>query len=175
VDTLFTALRVIVSLAVVVGLLWFVQRKSVRWTRKKTPEKISVLGKQSLGSKAHVLIVEADGTRFILGVTERGVSVLKSRDAVSFADELAEAGHEGDESDERDERDGNGGDGTEIDGSVGPKPLRLAPVIATPAKPAKREHFGSSSQEPVTAASFMGSITSAETWKKAAQTLRTPK
>jgi flagellar protein FliO/FliZ len=173
VDTVFTALRVIVSLAVVVGLLWFVQRKSVRWTRKKTPEKISVLGKQSLGSKAHVLIVEADGTRFILGVTERGVSVLKSRDAVSFADELAEAGHQGDEPDE-DELDGNGGDGTGIDG-VGPKPLRLAPVIATPAKPAKQERFGSSSQEPVTAASFMGSITSAETWKKAAQTLRTPK
>lgn len=172
-DTVFTALRVIVSLAVVVGLLWFVQRKSVRWTRKKTPEKISVLGKQSLGSKAHVLIVEADGTRFILGVTERGVSVLKSRDAVSFADELAEAGHQSGEPDE-DDLDGNGGDGTGIDG-VGPKPLRLAPVIATPAKPAKREHFGSSSQEPVTAASFMGSITSAETWKKAAQTLRTPK
>jgi flagellar protein FliO/FliZ len=174
VDTVFTALRVIVSLAVVVGLLWFVQRKSVRWTRKKTPEKISVLGKQSLGSKAHVLIVEADGTRFILGVTERGVSVLKSRDAVSFADELAEAGHQGGETDE-DELDGNGGDGTGIDGSDGPKPLRLAPVIATPAQPAKREHFGSSSHEPVTAASFMGSITSAETWKKAAQTLRTPK
>jgi flagellar protein FliO/FliZ len=172
VDTVFTALRVIVSLAVVVGLLWFVQRKSVRWTRKKTPEKISVLGKQSLGSKAHVLIVEADGTRFILGVTERGVSVLKSRDAVSFADELAEAGHEGDESDER---DGNDGDRTEFDGVVMPKPLKLAPVIATPAKPAKQERFGSSSQEPVTAASFMGSITSAETWKKAAQTLRTPK
>lgn len=172
-DTVFTALRVIVSLAVVVGLLWFVQRKSVRWTRKKTPEKISVLGKQSLGSKAHVLIVEADGTRFILGVTERGVSVLKSRDAVSFADELAEAGHAGDESDERD--GGEGGDGTEFDGIIRPKPLKLASVIATPAKPARQERFGSSSQEPVTAASFMGSITSAETWKKAAQTLRTPK
>jgi flagellar protein FliO/FliZ len=91
VDTLFTALRVLVSLAVVVGLLWFVQRKSVRWTRKKAPEKISVLGKQSLGSKAHVLIVEADGTRFILGVTERGVSVLKSRESAMFADELAAA------------------------------------------------------------------------------------
>jgi flagellar protein FliO/FliZ len=135
VDTLFTALRVAVSLAVVVGLLWFVQRKSVRWARKKTPEKIFVIGKQSLGSKAHVVIVEADGTRFTLGVTERGVSVLKSRDAVTFADELAAADDEGSE-------------------KVVPFRLALGPVNA---------------------GGFMESITSPETWKKAAQTLRTPK
>jgi flagellar protein FliO/FliZ len=139
VDTLFTALRVFVSLAVVVGLLWFVQRRSVRWTRKKTPAKISVIGKQSLGSKASVVIVEADGTRFILGVTDRGVTVLKSRDALTFTDEMAAA-----------DAAAGADDAEEV------PPLRLAP-------------------EPVTAAGFMESITSRQTWKKAAQTLRAPK
>jgi flagellar protein FliO/FliZ len=135
VDTLFTALRVAVSLAVVVGLLWFVQRKSVRWARKRTPEKISVVGKQSLGSKAHVVIVEADGTRFTLGVTERGVSVLKSRDVSTFAEVLATSGGEAD---------------------ADVMPLRRT-------------------LRPVSSGGFMESITSPETWKRAAQTLRTPK
>jgi flagellar protein FliO/FliZ len=77
VDTLFLALRVVVSLAAVLGLLWYVQR---RITKKSGTQRaaglVSVVGRQGIGPKASVVVVDVDGTRFVLGVTEQSVTVL---------------------------------------------------------------------------------------------------
>lgn len=76
-DTLVVALRVVLSLAVVLGLLWVLQRRLARGGRLRgNTNLISVLGRQSLGQKASVVVVEIDGRRLVLGVTEAAVTVL---------------------------------------------------------------------------------------------------
>jgi flagellar protein FliO/FliZ len=46
--------------------------------RRRDDAPISVIGRQSLGSKAQMVIVETDDRRYILGVTEHGVNVIDS-------------------------------------------------------------------------------------------------
>ncbi|WP_022883852.1 FliO/MopB family protein [Glaciibacter superstes] len=78
-DVVFIALRVALSLAVVLGLLWYVQR---RWARKggrrAAANIVTVVGRQGIGQKASVVVVDIEGSRFILGVTEASVNVLHS-------------------------------------------------------------------------------------------------
>lgn len=78
VETLFVALRVLVVLGVIVALLWFVQRRVAkgRGGRLRRGNAVSVVGRQGVGPKASVVVVDVDGNRFVLGVTERQVSVL---------------------------------------------------------------------------------------------------
>jgi len=77
VDTLLVGLRVVLSLAVVLGLLWVMQRRLSRGGRARGASNlVSVVGRQSLGSKASVVVVDIDGRRLILGVTEAQVTVL---------------------------------------------------------------------------------------------------
>jgi len=76
-DDLLLALRVVVSLAAVLGVLWLLQRRlSRRAAGRERAETIRVVAKQGLGAKANLVVVEVDGTRYILAVTERGVSVV---------------------------------------------------------------------------------------------------
>ena len=82
-DTVFLALRVLVSLGAVFGALWFAHR----WVTKGRPgvrlqrKAIAVAARQGLGAKAGIAIVEADGRRYLLGVTEHAVTVLDRLDA----------------------------------------------------------------------------------------------
>jgi flagellar protein FliO/FliZ len=77
VETVFIALRVLVVLAVIVTVLWYVQRRVTkgRGAARRT-NAVSVVGRQGVGPKASVVVVDVDGNRFVLGVTERQVSVL---------------------------------------------------------------------------------------------------
>lgn len=149
-DTLFTALRVAVSLGLIIGLIWFVQRKSAKSTSGKGRRPITVVAKHSLGGKSRMVIVEADGTHFVLGVTESSVVVLKSRRALSFSEALiAEEGQD---------RAAASTDGQES----------IEPVAAL-ARPQEGAVRGRRAARP----NFTESITSIETWRKAAQSLRT--
>lgn len=104
-ETLVVALRVVLSLAVVLGLLWVMQRRLTRGARgSHTPNLVTVVGRQGVGQKASVVVVDIDGKRFVLGVTEQSVNVLHGGDvpaetasAAVFARSLAEAGVAGDE------------------------------------------------------------------------------
>jgi flagellar protein FliO/FliZ len=82
VDTVFIALRVLVVLGVIVALLWYVQRRLTKGKsgRARRGNAVTVVGRQGVGSKASVVVVDVDGTRFVLGVTERAVNVLHSGD-----------------------------------------------------------------------------------------------
>ena len=78
-DTVFLALRVIVSLGAVFGALFFAHR----WLTKGRGaggglrgKAIAVVSRQGLGTKAGVAIVDAGGRRYLLGVTEHAVTVL---------------------------------------------------------------------------------------------------
>lgn len=78
-ETLFVALRVVVVLGVMVALLWFVQRRITKGrtgARGRRGNAVTVVGRQGVGPKASVVVVDVDGNRFVLGVTERQVSVL---------------------------------------------------------------------------------------------------
>ncbi|WP_167040952.1 flagellar biosynthetic protein FliO [Salinibacterium sp. ZJ454] len=79
-DTLLLALRVLLSLGVVFGLLWVMQRRMTRGGRggrgKDVATPIRVIGRQRLGAKASVVVVELQGKKFMLGVTEQSVNVL---------------------------------------------------------------------------------------------------
>ncbi|TFB83832.1 flagellar biosynthetic protein FliO [Cryobacterium algoricola] len=94
-DTLLVALRVALSLAVVVGLLWVLQRRMQKGTRRGPKASlVSVVGRQGLGQKASVVVVDVEGRRFVLGVTEQSVTVL--HDAVSPAESFATTLHAAD-------------------------------------------------------------------------------
>ena len=93
-ETVVVALRVALSLGVVFGLLWFIHRRLTRGGKLRaaaTP--ITVLGKQGIGAKASVVVVDANGMRFVLGVTEGNVTVLHSAEApaAAFAEVMAAA------------------------------------------------------------------------------------
>jgi flagellar protein FliO/FliZ len=85
-ETLFLALRVLVALGAVLGLIWFVQRKLTRGSKKSAiasrfgggaKRPIQVLGSHRLTAKASITVVEIDGVKLVLGVTEQGISVLE--------------------------------------------------------------------------------------------------
>jgi flagellar protein FliO/FliZ len=89
VETLFIALRVLVVLGVIVALLWFVQRRVTKGrttARRRRGNAVTVVGRQGIGPKASVVVVDVDGNRFVLGVTERQVSVLHTADRPQDAD-----------------------------------------------------------------------------------------
>lgn len=76
-DLLVTTLRVVVSLAAVLALIWAAQRYARRSARPVHPgDAITVVARQGVGGKASVVMVEAAGHRFLLGVTEQHVNVL---------------------------------------------------------------------------------------------------
>lgn len=78
-DTVFLALRVIISLGAVLGAIWFLHRwltKGNKSVAKRAGKAITVVARQSLGAKASVAVIETENARFLLGVTEQAVTIL---------------------------------------------------------------------------------------------------
>jgi flagellar protein FliO/FliZ len=93
VDTVLVALRVALSLAAVLGLLWVLQRRLTKGAPgARGANLVTVVGRQGLGQKASVVVVDIDGRRFVLGVTEQSVSVLHGGDAPGTAPVAAPVG-----------------------------------------------------------------------------------
>lgn len=81
-DTLFVALRVIVSLAAVVGVLFVLQRRIAKGSSSSRASKlVTVVGRQGISQKASVVVLDVEGQRYLLGVTEHSVTVLNSAEA----------------------------------------------------------------------------------------------
>jgi flagellar protein FliO/FliZ len=81
-DTLFVGLRVVVSLGAVLAVIWYAHRritKGAGLTRSDRP--ITIVGRQSLSQKSSVVIIEADGKRLLLGVTDSTITVLSETEA----------------------------------------------------------------------------------------------
>lgn len=77
-SALVLGLRVALSLACVLGLMWFLAKRTTgsALVRRQRATAMSVLAKQSLGSKSGVALVEVAGRRLLLGVSEHGVTML---------------------------------------------------------------------------------------------------
>lgn len=74
-------LRVVVSLAAVFGLLFYLRKRVL--TRFGTPRasQLSVVERQGLGPKSSVVLLDVQGRRYLLGVAESSISVLDSFEA----------------------------------------------------------------------------------------------
>jgi flagellar protein FliO/FliZ len=94
-DTAMLGLRVVLSLACVLGLIWFAGRKlqGSAGVRRQRSVPLTVLGRQSLGKGATVALVEVAGRVLLVGVGEQGVNVLTEVD-VAAAPAPAERGGE---------------------------------------------------------------------------------
>jgi len=154
-ESLVVALRVALSLAVVFGLIWYIHRRLTRGGKARlaaTP--ITVLGKQAVGQKASVVVVDADGKRFILGVTEHSITVIHGgvAPAAAFADVLAEATP--------------AETGTETSQTPAPRPVAVA--ARTAAAPTETGLVAPGSRLP---GALGGSILSPSTWRQAAAVL----
>jgi len=91
-ETFLAGARVVVSLVVVLGLLWMLQRRLTRGSRKNaSAHPVTIVTKQAISPKASVVIIDVDGSRLLLGVTEHAVSVLQSGDVPEPAIEAAPA------------------------------------------------------------------------------------
>lgn len=82
-DVFALALRVILSLGVVLGVLWLVQRQYAHRSglRSKGVDPLTVVSRRGIGQKSSVVIVDMDGKRFMLGVTDQAINVLHTGDA----------------------------------------------------------------------------------------------
>jgi flagellar protein FliO/FliZ len=145
VDTLFLILRVALSLAAVLLVIWFIQKRVSKGSgRLRSQKAITVVGRQAVGSKASVAVIEIDGTRFVLGVTDHAVNVLHTMErpvaestSEAFSRVLAEAD---------------------------------APLTADPVLVAPRTDLASALVAPK--GPLAGSILSADTWKRAFASLK---
>ncbi len=86
-DTLFLALRVVVSLGAVLAAIWFLRKWVTKGGRQGAARgrHVEVLARASLGPKSSVALVSAGGKQYLLGVTEHAVTVLDTPDVVPEA------------------------------------------------------------------------------------------
>ena len=92
-DALILGLRVVVALGAVLGLMWFLQRRLGKGTgRRRADRALTIVSRQSLGQKASVVVVDAAGQRFLLGVTEHAVNVLHTGDIPPELEEVPAPG-----------------------------------------------------------------------------------
>ncbi|MEC5180958.1 flagellar biosynthetic protein FliO [Arthrobacter sp. CG_A4] len=88
-DSLILGLRVLVALGAVLGLMWFLQRRLGKGTgRRRADRALTIVSRQSVGQKASVVVVDAAGQRFLLGVTDHAVNVLHTGDIPAEAEEV---------------------------------------------------------------------------------------
>lgn len=153
-DTLFVALRVLLSLAAVVGLLWFLQRRITKGTQSTRATKlVNVVTRQGLAQKASVVVIDVGGKRFLLGLTEHSVTVLDATElpvldtAAAFGSALTDAAL--------------------TDAVVTPGTRK---PVATPIP--FPQQFDPRTGLPRRAGALDGSILSLSTWKRAAVALR---
>ncbi|MGN6407135.1 MAG: FliO/MopB family protein [Curtobacterium sp.] len=86
-DTAVIVLRVALSLGVVLALMWVLHRRVSKSglgagkTKGRRSASVEVVGRQGIGGKASVVVVDVEGERLVLGVSEHGVSLLTSGQA----------------------------------------------------------------------------------------------
>jgi flagellar protein FliO/FliZ len=85
--------RLVLSLAVVLGLVWFLYRVSQRKLGGST-SLLSVVGRQAVSRNASVTVVTVGGRVLVLGVSEHQVQLLTELDPETLDDVQAQAAAE---------------------------------------------------------------------------------
>ncbi|WP_256221009.1 flagellar biosynthetic protein FliO [Microbacterium sp. AR7-10] len=145
-------MRVALSLAAVLGLLWYVQRRvGKRVQQRRDGSEITVVARRALGSKAQLVVVETDDARYVLGVTEHGVNLIERAAPAHVTRPVVHIGAE--------ER-------ATVDATAGTFDELLA-AEREAEQPSLRRHRRPSSPDPL-----RGSIISPQTWRQTAEFLR---
>lgn len=81
-DAVVLGLRVALSLAAVLALIWYIGRKvnGTAGAQRQKSMPLTVIGRQSLGKGAGIALVEVAGRVLLLGIGEQGVRVLTEID-----------------------------------------------------------------------------------------------
>ncbi|MBP1300412.1 MULTISPECIES: FliO/MopB family protein [unclassified Curtobacterium] len=195
-DTLWMALRVAVSLGVVLALMWVLHRRATKGglgaavkARGRRSAAVEVVGRQGIGGKASVVVVDVEGERLVLGVSEQSVSLLRSGPtpapeltvvagpvalptaprAVASAPEPAEPTSAGPTTVAAPSADAFRAELERQDHAATGLPADAAPVLPMrPRGPARRP----ARTVVPTAQQLQGSVLSADTWRQAAAALR---
>ncbi|WP_432396800.1 flagellar biosynthetic protein FliO [Pseudarthrobacter sp. L19] len=191
-DSLILGLRVVVALGAVLGLIWVLQRRLGKGPgRRRADATLSVVSRQSVGQRASVVVVDAGGQRFLLGVTDHAVNVLHTGDIPEEPVEVADA----------EPRRGAAGAFAQILAATGATGAAAVPAVTASAAPGAIDDAAASvpgapaAERPLSRRSSMhrdahprtaagrstpgtthpplhGSILSGSTWKQAAAALR---
>lgn len=149
-DALMLALRVVLSLGAVLGVLWYAQRRvSGHQKRTGAGEPLTVVARRGVGAKASVVLVDTGGKRFLLGVTEHSVNVLHTDDEPLL--DLVQAAKAG---------------------SAGTFAEALVQAGASQEAPSSSRRRHREPHTPQAGSPLAGSILSAETWGRAATVVR---
>lgn len=133
-DDILVALRAIVALGAVLGLLLFLSRRlqksqakgasplsalipkrltrlsDLRPTRtaaapRARQEKITVVARSGIGARAQLVVAEFGGIRYVLGVTEHGINVVDTQEAPLVVEESTVGASAGHDADDTDDTD----------------------------------------------------------------------
>lgn len=85
-------IRVVLSLAVVLGLLWFIARASSRRFGGAARSMVRVVARQPLARTASLAVVEVGDRVLVVGVSETGVSLLTEMDPSELPEMETEPG-----------------------------------------------------------------------------------
>jgi flagellar protein FliO/FliZ len=183
-STLMEVLQVVVSLGVVFGLLVFLSRKFskssfVTKQRGRRSASLEVVARKGIGGKASIVVVDVEGERLVLGVSEHGVNLLTSGEAPApeAALELVAPAHDATVTSAdafRRELEAQDQPVTRLSQParpdrrwrVDPEPAVGAPADAAEPLPMRPRNRTRQPQQ------LQGSILSADTWKQAAAALR---
>lgn len=80
-DTFFLLLRVLVSLAAVLGLLFYLRKRLLPRFASANSGEVRIIERHGVGAKSSVVLLESGGKRYLLGVGEASVNVLDTFDA----------------------------------------------------------------------------------------------
>ncbi|MDR6986187.1 flagellar protein FliO/FliZ [Paenarthrobacter nitroguajacolicus] len=165
-DSFILGLRVLVALGAVLGLIWYVQKRLGKGKgRRRADAALTVVSRQVVGQKASVVVVDAGGKRFLLGVTEHAVTVLHSSDAPVVVSETVEAVEAVEEQ--------SPASFAELFRQASDEPL---PELRRRSELHRRSHphrVADGTRDPArTAPPMHGSILSASTWRQASEALR---
>lgn len=89
-STLGLVLRLLLALAVVVGLMWLLARLAARPLGRRGRGAVTVVSRQQIGRGSSLVVIEVPGETLLLGVTEQQVSVLRELDREGVRAALAE-------------------------------------------------------------------------------------
>lgn len=80
-ENFFLLLRVVISLAAVLGLLFYLRKRILPRFGTRNIQRVNVVERQSIGPKSAVVLLDVQGRRYLLGVGESSISVLDSYEA----------------------------------------------------------------------------------------------
>ena len=162
--TLLLAVRVGLSLAAVLGLMWWLSRRMQSSTlmRRRRRETLTVLGRQQLGKQTGVALIEASGRRLVVGYGDHGVTLLHDAGEAPEPEDIDE-----------DNEDSIASRTSDLDGELMSLTNTGAPAASSVSRAALATHVPARSTSARMAdarrlrSPLEGSILAPDTWRKA--------